>query len=71
MGTRKYNFDNRNCDYCGEFHYKGELTYLGFIPGKGNMFICRKCEIRRNAIEKSKKIKKERDQLKDSQPKLF
>jgi len=69
--SRKYNFENRNCDYCGQFHYKGELTYLGRFPNEGDKFICRECEIRRNAIEASKKLKKEREELKASQPTLF
>ncbi len=68
---RKYNLDNRDCDYCGEFHWAGEMTYLGNIPGRGHTFICSKCELRRNAIQEAKKVKKEREDLKASQPKLF
>jgi hypothetical protein len=47
------------------------MTYLGNIPGRGQTFICSKCELRRNAIQKAKKVKKEREDLKASQPKLF
>jgi hypothetical protein len=66
-----YNHDNCHCDYCGDFHYKGQLIYLGRIPGRGHVFICSGCKSRRDAIQASKKIKKERQKLRDSQPKLF
>lgn len=66
-----YNYDNRNCDYCGEFHYKGELTYLGRFPNEGHVFICNKCKARRKAIQASKKVRKQRQELRDSQPTLF
>ena len=65
------NYDNRNCDKCGEFHYKGELRYHGFIPGKGHWFTCKKCDAATTAIKKNIQIKKEREALKASQPTLF
>jgi hypothetical protein len=69
--SRKYNYQDRHCDKCGEHHYRGELTYHGFIPGKGHYFTCRKCDEVKVAIEKAVKIKEERQKLRDSQPKLF
>lgn len=66
-----YNYDNRNCDYCGNLHWKGELTYLGRLPGQGDTFICEPCKVHRNSMLASKKASAERRKLRDSQPTLF
>ena len=60
----KYNFDNRNCDYCHQFHYKGELIYIGKIPNRGNCFICVSCKA---SADEKRRLKK----LRESQPTLF
>jgi len=66
-----YNYDNRNCDYCGNFHWKGELTYIGCLPDQGDTFICEPCKVHRSKMLASKKASAERRKLRDSQPTLF
>lgn len=77
QNNRKYNLENRHCNDCGKLHSKGELTYYRFKPGKGrgHWFICRPCDAaeaaKKAAIERNMQIKKEREELKASQPTLF